>query len=113
MTKEEAQIILDSIDETTVVDDNWLGYLVEDKECKVLRAISIITGLSWNDFLEKHEGDYISDFQTKPELYLGRTIKVNEQYHLIIRQSKMYIYYVTGYNFTEDILIKDLDRHLI
>lgn len=114
MIKEEAQIILDNIDSKTVIDYNWLGYLIDDKECKVLRAISIITDLSWNDFLEKYEGDYISNFQTKKvKNYIGRIIKLDDYMCLILGQTKTHAYYIgKGGNISGGNL-KDINKYLV
>jgi hypothetical protein len=100
MNKIEAQKVLDSIDSDTIIDDNWLDYLLDDKELVTLNALYTVFDMTYPEILEQYEGEYITKFQTKKEIYVGRTIKINDTYCLIITQNKNTICYVGlgGYN---------------
>ena len=115
MTKEEAQEIVDLIDESTVIDDNWLDSLVMEIGYKKLIALSVVSGLTWNDFLEKHEGDYITDFQTKDdtEIYVGRVIHYFNLYRLIVLQDKSYVYYVSQSGGLTSFSIENIKEYLV
>lgn len=60
MTTQEALEILLDIDTTTVIDDNWGGYLKEQP--KVVEALCKFTNLnSYDEVLEYYEGWSIID----------------------------------------------------
>jgi hypothetical protein len=56
--------ILQLVDKSTVIDDNWLPYLKSDKKGQnILKALKKISSLSSYDLiLEKHEGWTIPEF---------------------------------------------------
>jgi hypothetical protein len=114
MTKEEAQIILDAIDPETVVDDNWLDSLIsENKEYTKLRALSIITEKTWNEIISCYEGEYITKFQTKKEIYVGKTIKPLDRFYLIVAQDELYFYYIDTHGKLKWVSLNDVNNYLI
>ena len=94
MTKEEAQKIIDYIIPETVIDSNWLDSLLLEPDLIKLRALQLVSNIcSYNDLLEIDEGEFISKYQTKKEIYVGRTIKYINNYYLLVGQDKMYVWY--------------------
>ena len=113
MTKEEAQAIIDKIDSFTVIDSNWLNYLISDPEFKILKAIHLIFNMDYNQFLKQYEGHSISGFQTYNEIYVGRTVKIGNDYFIITGQNKHSCYYLSMDGYREEIFIKEINQHLV
>jgi hypothetical protein len=114
MTKEEAQKIIDDISPDTIIDPNWLDYLIsENKEYTKLRALSIITEKTWNEIISCYEGEYITKFQTKKEIYVGRTVKIINDFYIILNQNKDFCYYVDSCLGINRIAIANINKHLV
>jgi len=99
MTYFEAQQIIDNLDSKTVIDANWLDYLLEEKELITLQALQLVTEKTWKDLLDKYEGQEISIFQTEViENYVGKTLHFIEHkiFYLIISQDYNHIYFYDG-----------------
>lgn len=61
MNKLEAIEILLNVDPTTVIDDTWWDYFMEDP--KEYNAMMLLSGLSsYKEILDKFEGFYIKEF---------------------------------------------------
>lgn len=95
MTYLEAQQIIDKIDSKTIIDSNWLDYLLEEKELITLQALQIVTEKNWKELLEKYEGQEMSVFQTEPiENYVGKTLVFDNGFKtLIVMQEKEWVFF--------------------
>jgi len=114
MTKEEAQKIVDNINEDTIIDNDWLSYLVsEDKEYTKLKSLAIVSGMNWSDFIEKYEGCYITDFQTKKEIYVGRIIYFLDNYFLITAQNKSNCFFISLDGKSCSLTINQINNYLL
>jgi len=113
MTKQEAQTIIDEIDPTTVVDHNWLGYLIADPEFKILKAIHVIFDMAYYLFLEKYEGYSMEEFQTKQEIYVGKVINYFNAHYLIISQYDGCVQYINEDGDLSHLDIKGIESYLI
>lgn len=96
MTKTEAQQILDKIDSETIIDANWLDYLLVEKGLITLQALQIVTEKTWLELIFKYEGQEISVFQTEIiENYVGKQLELTDKNYtaLIIGQSLESVFY--------------------
>jgi len=117
MTKEEAQAIIDNIDSSTVIDSNWLYYLIDEPGLLKLQSLLIVTEKSWTELIHVYEGQEISVFQTeKHEIYVGKVIKVNFlekiNYYIITAQDKENCYYINLIGNISRIDLKDINDYL-
>jgi hypothetical protein len=113
MNKIEAQKVLDSIDSDTIIDDNWLDYLLEDKRLLTLNALYTVFDMTYPEILEQYEGEYISKFQTKKEIYVGRAVKIINDFYIILNQNKDFCYYVDSCSGINRIAIANINKHLV
>ena len=96
MTYFEAQQIIDKIDSKTIIDANWLDYLLVEKGLITLQALQIVTEKTWLELIFKYEGQEISVFQTEViENYIGKQLELTGKNYtaLIIGQNSKEVFY--------------------
>lgn len=118
MTKEEAQTIIDGIDSSTVIDSNWLDYLLDEPGLTKLQALRIVTEMNWKQLIELYKGLEISLFQTeKYNNYVGKIIDISffksQRYSLIISQDARCVYYMHQDGDMHAIHLEEVENYLI
>ena len=114
MTKQEAQTIIDKIPKDTIIDNNWLRYLLlEQPSLVTLRALYIVSEVDYYLFLERNEGECITKFQTKQEIYVGKVINYLHGYYLIVSQYDGYVHYINNDGELSHLEIKGIEPYLI